>query len=455
MNKVNLSHEKYHILPVHYTTPSSNSNTFTCPLVKEEEIFTNLMKVIMTMKEDSSFLTPGGPGYHERFRWSFYEPFGIPQYSITDNCMKINYRTLFKRFNKRDNWQAYFRGVIGDNNILDNFFNNPPGTCVFNLFQEISTKYRRGRQPDSLFLIINWQSPYTINERNERIGYKIHFCVKEEYALYVLMKAMTIMNNRAKEKTKITGIEYLSNGKIITTFEDSKNTIRESGIRYALPTVVIYTYTDKADEVREILEEFIRAFPESEDIGLCELGNPERIPYGNIRINKLICFAKGDRGMKLKIVSQDIFDKDDKKRFGGKYIPLEKTIPPWILEMINKCKTSEEVNKRSQHFFGVNICDDTYSSITSENKCDIQPFCYLSPTVDCLDPNTIRGIEGLEPTNEYSSSPSSAQQPVTTGGRKPTRKIRKKRSRSQESKMTKKAQRGPKSPRKLNDPLRA
>ncbi len=427
---INLSKEKRHIIPFRYRAPNNKFNVTrrynfnsagTCPLVKEEEIFTNLMKVVTTMKDDPHFLTPGDAKYYEKFRWSFYEPFGIPQYSFTDICMKMNYRTLFKRFNKRGDWQSYFRGTIGNNTILDNFFNNPPGTCAFNLFEEYSSKYKHNRQPENLYLMTNWQLPNTINDK---VDYKIHFCVKEEYALYVLMKAITIMNNRAKEKTKVTGIDYPSTGKIITDLVDSMYPSKEyrSGVTYALPSIVIYTYTDKAEEVKEIIEEFIRAFPESEDIGLCELGEPERIPYGNIRLNKLICFAKGDRGMKLRTVIDDMFKKREKESYGSNYIPVEKTIPPWILQMINKCKSSDEVNKRSQHFFGLNICDDTYSTIVSENNCDIQPFCYLSPTTDCLDPNTIKGIEGFEPTGEYSV----AEVSTAVGGRKRTRRLRKK-----------------------------
>jgi len=427
---INLSKEKHHMVPVRYKAPNNkpNINTWisnsdlnleaTCPLVKEEEIFTNLMKVIMTMKEDPSFLNPGSSGYYKKFRWSFYEPFGIPQYSITNDCMKINYKTLFKRFNKRGNWQSYFRGTIRDNNILDNFFNNPPGTSAFNLFTEYSSKYRQMEQPNNLYLITNWQLPNTINDKKD---YKIHFCVKEEYVLYTLMKAISIMNNRAKEKTKKTGIEYRTTGKIMTTLEYSiKPSQYMPGIINTYPSIVIYTSTDNAEEVKEILEEFIRAFPESEEIGLCELGDSQRIPYGNIRLNKLICFAKGDRAMKLNEVRSDI-------QYGRL---SKKTIPPWILEMVNTCKQSDEVNKRSQNFFGLNICDNNYSSILSESKCDIQPFCYLSQSIDCLDPNTIKGIKGLEPTDKYTihnPSESNTQQPDTVkGGRKRTRKLRKK-----------------------------
>ena len=432
---INLSKEKHHIVPVRYRAQNNSNMTrqlnlnsvATCPLVKEQEIFSNIMKVITTMKEDPQFLTPGDPKYYEKYRWSFYEPFGIPQYSSTDDCITRNYRTLFKRFNKRGDWQSYFRGTIGNNTILDNFFNNPPGTCAFNLFEDYSPKYKHRRQPSNLYLMTNWQLPNTINDSKD---YKIHFCVKEEYALYALMKAITIMNNRAKEKTKITGIEYPSTGKILTKFRHSMYPYEDMpGVKYAEPTIVIYSYTDKAEEVKEILEEFIKAFPESDDIGLCELGKSERIPYGNIRLNKLLCFAKGDRTMKILTVSQNLFDKQNKESYGAKYTPVEKTIPSWILEMINKCKTSDEVNKRSQHFFGHNICDDKFSSITSDNKCDIQPFCYLSQTLDCLDPNTINGIEGLEPTNEYSVQGSEGST-APVGGRKRTRRMRKKNKKS-------------------------
>ena len=397
------------LLNVNYREPNnafnvSKRHNYTsvakCPIVKEEEIFANLSRIIMTMKEDPSFLTPGDSKYYEKFRWSFYEPFGIPPYSFTNKCMQSNYKNLFNRFNKS-----------ADKNILDDFFNNSPDTCVFDIFEENSVKYGQGKQVSNLFLITNWHLPNTINDE---LDYKIHFCVKEEYALYALMKAMTIMNNMAKEKTKVTGKEYRSSGKIMTKFEYTKNPFEQYSVIYIIPAVVIYTGTQNKEEVKIIIEEFIKAFPESEEIGTCELGDPQKIPYGNVRLNKLICYAQGDRTMKLEKVRFDII----RKSFDG--YTYVKTIPPWIIQMRSKCDSPDEVdkvNKKSQHFFGVNICDAQYEQLT--NQCTIQPFCYLSPTTGLLDPTTLN-IE--KPTEDASGSV-----PVNRGGRrKRTRRLRKK-----------------------------
>jgi hypothetical protein len=409
------------LLNVNYRPPDNEFNmkkrvNFTsvakCPDVKEEEIFANLLRVIMTMKEDPSFLISGDPGYHETFKWSFYEAFGIPPYSFTNICMQSNYKKIFNRLNKS-----------ADTHILDDFLNNTPDTSVIDIFEENSEKYHQDKQPYNLFLITNWHLPNLIDDS---VDYKIHFCVKEEYALYVLMKAMTIMNNRAKEKTRETGIAYRSIGKIMTFFEYSKNTIIDGGIRYALPTVVIYTGTTSKTTVRSILEEFIRAFPESEEIGLCELGNPERIPYGNIRLNKLICYAKGDRGMKIKAVKSNMMNLRLKSGYR-----TQKTIPPWILEMRNTCRISSEASRRSKHFFGVDLCKPEYSNLVSNSRCIVQPFCYLSPTLDLLDPNTIKGVQVLDPNTreyppKYNPIGSLAQRSIAIGGKKRTRRIRKK-----------------------------
>ena len=465
---VNLSKERNHLQPVRFIPPNNaafnpitneqnttrlyTQETEMCPLVKEEEIFTNLMNLLQMMK-DTKFIQPGENGYHTKYKWSFYETFGIPAYSKTEYCLKNNYRTLFKKFNYRGPVRTWWRGNPS-NNFLDAFFETPLDTCIFNMFKEsYSYKYKHPSQPDNLFLIINWNMQNPIKDMT---NYKLHFMVDEAYALYVLMKAMMIVRNRDKRK----GVNIQRIGKIVTNFRASKfpssgPRVSEESRNTVSPTIVIYTASDSADEAREILEELIAAFPEHEEIGLMSLGQSNLIAYGNIRLNKLICYAQGDRNTKYdikrgntlsgrsKILTYNeiieagvpenwtVFqrdtepptmffvytDPDTKKRkiqysrpdefpplTEDKLNPIStKLIPPWVTNMISKCNSSQgEINRRSQIFFGINFCDPMYSNLHS--TCTVDPLCYFSVDETCLDPNTIRGVEGIEPSGEFSSA---------------------------------------------------
>jgi hypothetical protein len=256
--------------------------------------------------------------------------------------------------------------------------------------------------------------------------------VDESYALYVLIKAMMILYKRDKEK----GISVQRIGKILLSFRDSKfpqtgERVQETSRNTTIPTVVIYTGTDSAQETKEILETLLKAFPEHDTIGLMELGAANKIPYGNIRLNKLICYAQGDRLTKLSIKKHNLEEslpKDSQYRIvkyqGVKYYispgkpperekpanfpPTmlnisEKMIPDWVNTMISKCGESEgEINTRSQSFFGINLCDPLYSQLPA--KCNIEPLCYFAVNKTCLDPNTIEGIEGIARTDTFSTA---------------------------------------------------
>jgi hypothetical protein len=244
-------------------------------------------------------------------------------------------------------------------------------------------------------------------------------------------------------------------GKILLEFRGSK--FGQTGQRVPpihrntfVPTVAIYTNTDSADETREMLEEILKAFPEHDQIGLMELGASNKIAYGNIRLNKLLCYAQGSREDKIDIKQQNLEEVSPEgsgysiKKISYSRIKIfrspdgkvskvrpdnfpppvfnvsEKLIPDWVNTMISKCASSEgEINKRSQAFFGINFCDPKYSSLTS--KCDVEPLCYFSVDKTCLDPNTIEGIEGIDKTSEFSTA-LTVRSPNAAGGMRKTRK---------------------------------
>ena len=470
---VNLSKEKYHLLPIKFMSPNdprfSSNNSYgneyafnseeQCPLVKEQEIFIKLMNILKSMK-DVGFINSGEGDYYTKYKWSFYEEFGIPPYSKTTPCLLYNHRTLFKRFNYRGPWRTWRRGNPS-NNLLDWLFETDPDNSVFNIFNDHDYKYNRYAQPHSLFLIINWKKENIINDNT---NYKIHFMVEECYAVYVLIKAMMILCKRDKDK----GLSIQRNGKIILGFRKSKfpqtgERIPETSRNTTIPTVVIYTGTDSAEEAKEILEVLLEAFPEHDAIGLMDLGVANKIPYGNIRLNKLICYAQGDRQTKLSIKKRnldEILPEGSTHRIEkyqgityylspGQQQPVtekpenfpptslnisEKMIPDWVNTMISKCVDSEgEINKRSQAFFGINFCDPIYANLPS--KCNIEPLCYFAVNKSCLDPNTIKGIQDVDTTEKFSAALTLRSSSV--GGRiqKKTRKYKKRGRKSRRNKL--------------------
>jgi hypothetical protein len=58
-----------------------------------------------------------------------------------------------------------------------------------------------------------------------------------------------------------------------------------------------------------------------------------------------------------------------------------------------------------------------YSQLSED--CSIEPVCYFSLNKSCLDPNTIKGVQGIESTTEFSTALT-----TTSGGGKTRRKTR-------------------------------
>ena len=540
----NFSKEKHHFRDVLYRNPN---NTFNKPFILQEcnihveqRMFENIFNLILQLSQEPDLTKTD----YTKFRFSFYESFGIPSGSYVNGCFFSNIKTIFKRLNNRSGFQKWFRGNPGEN-ILDKFFEYPPEKYGESKF----TINEWAGQPANLYLYTNLSNT---PETNNEMHYKIHFSVKEEYALYVLLKVHKLARkyNDSKnikftistkivldawysiyrlEKETLNGYSYLP------VHEGQKRPDPLKGFK-ASPNIVLYTHTDNAEQVKGMLEMLIRGFSEEEQsaIGTLHLNRTVSalIPAGNVRITDMICFAKGDRGIKqgkikanrpqesdrvvmtvktrsiirneggntIKIIetsdprysinvykgdkrtvkdikntiksyldlkrgqivelridliddidflgnaiwaisqplpddnlilgyrhaatyiyiyifvgpgAKELFLKDKKikgdevKTSGGysfSYMPPEsretdyskKFIPEWFKTMVQNSQNID-VLKRGKLFFGddINLSDPKFAIENLHDKCTIVPFCYLSPTEDMLDPNTINGIENF------------------------------------------------------------
>jgi len=416
--------EKHRSIPFTFRKSTNASNvvrTQTLSGANDEAIFTSLQRLLNAAQNNIFRVN------YETFRWSFFEQLKIDPYTtFIGPAAYENIKHIFKRFNYRSGARSLLRGNPGQN-LLDQIYGLPLGSCKFDI---VDTQTR------SLYLLLNNTCPSVSYNHTD---YKIHFAVKEEYALYVLLKAQKIM----LERSSALGRKELLSGKIMLNFNETlvpklasaENSWFSGNL---IPTVVIYINSHLAADAKDVIEKFIRGFPEYKEIGLMSAGHPEKIPYGNVRINELICYAHGDRAEKLMLkrhnygfyVSEDaakvginsavynVSKNTDglilyKKRSTGKNTALRseiglplldgmtgnyKHIPGWLQGMMTACDGNSDIAKRSMHFFGT----DMLCTGGLDTTCKIEPFCYLTYNKDMLDPNTIIGIEGLEPTNEFS-----------------------------------------------------
>ena len=434
---MSLRFEKHHSHPFTYRNSKNNnsvSRTHILTSQNDQRIFTSLLELLRLIKANPHFLTDG---IYEPYRWSFFEQFGLDPYSVLLSKTAFeNIKHMFKRFNYRHLPRALFRGNPGEN-ILDQIYGTPSNSSRFTIPDS---------QEHNLYLFIYESAPLIGSNYTD---YKIHFSVKEEYALYVLIKSMKVLLDR----NNALGRKERLGGKIILDLNRTKYPVSSEKESYwfggnTVPTVVIYPITHVAAHVKDIIERLIAAFPEYKSIGLMTEGQPEMIPYGNVRVNDLICYAQGDRGIKLEKkrhnygfyepVSKVIKSIDTAKyniitsangtldyklkgttthsalptEVGLPFVnvpPEHKHIPVWVNNMLSACDA--DAAKRSVQFFGLNMCSP---HMTANIKCKSEPFCYLTYNSDMLDPNTIRGIEGLPPSERF-SQPSQAQSPLPLG----------------------------------------
>jgi hypothetical protein len=222
------------------------------------------------------------------------------------------------------------------------------------------------KQPGNLFMRLNTEDEYgRLRHTRKELPqeYKIHLCVKEEYQLYAFIKLALIFID---EFLKWNPNDYL---------ELKWNTL--SRFSHLLPddivlrtinggpaaSIVLYTRTADPDVMHKYLQTIMQAFPEHEVIGSMDLENDISIPYGNVRLNRLLCYAQGDRQEKIA----------NKKANRAAAVRPKKAIPEWIKEL---------TDAQSRLYLGL-------PAPGALNDTCVEDICYLAIDKTMLDPRTV------------------------------------------------------------------
>jgi hypothetical protein len=125
-------------------------------------------------------------------------------------------------------------------------------------------------------------------------------------------------------------------------------------------------------------------------MGLMDLNAPDTLTAGHVRLNHMISYASTDRDSLLKRLAANI----------TKFPETPTVLPPWIGDMARSCSadTMAAVNKDSQLYIGMNVCDAEGKPIDYEQACNTAPrkkdqnYCYMPSTL--LDPRPFRRAGG-------------------------------------------------------------
>jgi hypothetical protein len=240
------------------------------------------------------------------------------------------------------------------------------------------------KQPGNLFMrlnIIDQRSRRDRPERQEKPDeYKIHLCVKEEYQLYAFLKLALIFLPAflRVEPDLYLELKWNTISRFSHLLPDDSTFRNNNGGPAA--TVVLYTRTSDPNIMRTYLKTILTAFPEHNIIGSMDLENKDSIPYGNVRLNRLLCYAQGDRNQKLKAKNANL----------KAAVPYKKPIPDWIKEL-NESQSRLYLGLAALKNRGIN------------DNC-VEDICYLAIDKTMLDPRTIvAGGRRKRKTRKYTS----------------------------------------------------
>jgi len=322
--------------------------------LNEGKMTDSLYEHIVKMNTNNDEVMAGT--HPENYMWSLYTQFDppIPPYSyfFEENA----YVKLSKVFENLVRWK--------NTNILNTYFNLPLGTDYI----DISLEQRVNVFIDN---VINLNKYYY--SLTSKYDYKIHLCVKEEYIVYTVFKALKVLYEAFPRRH--------FNCKFTLEIRSSHLTSKDTGLLSdkvnSGPLANIFIYPTSRDPafVRSVLNTLLKVFPEESQIGSMELTGSLTIPFGNIRLSHMLCYAQGDRGQKL---DTKILNKQNNAAVSTKVIPT------WLTAMKEKCP-NDIVNKNSQLFFGIPFCD---SDAKYDEKC-VDAICYMAMDDTMLDPHTI------------------------------------------------------------------
>jgi len=283
-------------------------------------------------------------------RFNMYSLIGLPDNSYIEfyQQTRLNREVIWRTFSQRFD-------TFGDETL-----SIEPGNSIF-------FRYRFGAQK------------FPGIEEN-----KIHLQVKHEYILHCILKLMPL---------KDLFPEYAFTWKFNLWNRDSNlrpndHLLREANNGVAA-TFVLYGSSDPVIMIR-ILTELLRLFPNDAEMGVMDLNATDTLTAGHVRLNHMISYASTDRGSLIKRIEANV----------AKFPEAPTMLPPWIGAMAESCSadTKEAVNKESQLYIGMDVCDAEGKPIDYERMCNTAPrtkaqsYCYMP--VALIDPRTIRRSGG-------------------------------------------------------------
>jgi len=333
----------------------------------------------------------------------YYDIFGIPNYSYSG-----------------------VSGTIMSN--LNNALLKVSNTFIINNFLGCKDIKLNINQRDNLFLYMNPKnnvSEGALRKKYPNKVYKLHICVDASYQIFTFMKLALLVSEYYREidPTRYILLKAVLNGKSVRPL--LTDTIFRKLNGGPMASIVYYTFIDNPDEFLDLLRYLIPKFPEEATRGLMSIEGTDTLPYGNVRINRMFCYAQGEREEKLDKKIANL--KKIANYPSGKWLQSVKVIPKWIKDlkegsMSESANISAESIRKSQHFLGLNLRE-----INPLNNSCVDDICYISSYDNLLNPNSIMPPKKPVVTNGNN---------VGTGGSRKIKRLRK--TRKQRSKKNQK-----------------
>jgi len=139
-------------------------------------------------------------------------------------------------------------------------------------------------------------------------NFKIHLCPKPEYNFWTLFKMIQLSMTNPIDDFRITNMKICIPGRFIDIQTNDKLLFDING--GASPGIIIYIMFPRIlsgnpnaynNACNKYLIDVVKYFKSVEDI-IGNITEPIKLPFGNVRFNKLVCYASGTRANKLDIL---------------------------------------------------------------------------------------------------------------------------------------------------------
>jgi hypothetical protein len=312
------------------------------------DVYTNLLDYMKKCDKEEIL---SGTNY-KKYAFSIYTQLDIPSYSMI-------YTKAFRPLEK-----AFL--LVGDSSSENSINTSPLGK----FFGVPSLFYKEESQAYNLFMRVNgYAKKVKLPAYKE---YKIHLCVKEQYCFYAFLKLALVVYPFFNSLLPDNSMELKWNLQSRFDRISSKDTVVLESNGGPTASIVFYTSTADPDIVRRYLQLIVKGFPEETSIGLMSVEGGF-MPFGNVRVNHMLCYAQGDRGIKLKQRKSNI-SKD-------KTLRQSKSIPAWLKKLQTNCSSNKtKAVTKSKRYLGINACSNPVDETCTES------YCYLG---DPLDPESI------------------------------------------------------------------